>query len=428
MKQMTKLADILTEKGISKNEDKEIIVYGLTSGIELIFNITTTIALGFIFGMVIESLIFLISFSLIRTYAGGYHCKKAINCYLFSSGVVVLVLTIVKFSPKGNILVSSLMMLLIAIPIILRLAPVETETKPLDEVEQKHFRNKTIFHLAVEGIVIIILFLFKSYVLGYVICLGFLMSAMLVLLGYKQITNQRTKLKEETTMLKIKKLFSMALAVGVLASTTAFASNATAKIHTLYGDAKNQSFTISDESLTKEQSEQIAQERLDQISQSRQYRRSIYSYHDSVSAEKRVDYSDGVVKSSFDADLYVDGFPGYVVEISGESKDFWTGYNPIDADSINASDTFKYNTFGIAGLSISYPASAGVSFSAGTDSAVLSYPEHTDDFQYYHTFDGVSAETGVLGSITKYTHTHSTTMKFGNRTVSATCNDSTTVW
>ena len=36
------------EKEICKNEDKEIIIRGLISGIELIFNILTTIILGVI--------------------------------------------------------------------------------------------------------------------------------------------------------------------------------------------------------------------------------------------------------------------------------------------------------------------------------------------------------------------------------------------
>ena len=94
--QIIKLVDMFIEKEICKNEDKEIIIHGLTSGIELIFNILTRIILGFIFGLVIEILVFLISFSFICTYLGGYHYKSAINCYLFSSIVVVLVLFIVK--------------------------------------------------------------------------------------------------------------------------------------------------------------------------------------------------------------------------------------------------------------------------------------------------------------------------------------------
>lgn len=154
--QIIKLVDMFIEKEICKNEDKEIIIHGLISGIELIFNIVTTIILGFIFGLVIESLVFLISFSFIRTYSGGYHCKSAINCYLFSSMVVVLVLFIVKSTNIEYILIISMIMLLISIPIIFKFAPVETATKPLDDIEKKYFRNKVILHLYIELIVLII--------------------------------------------------------------------------------------------------------------------------------------------------------------------------------------------------------------------------------------------------------------------------------
>lgn len=230
-------------------------------------------------------------------------------------------------------------------------------------------------------------------------------------------------------MLKFKKVLACSLSITMLAamSTVAFASDAEAKRVILDGSGSNQSFTISDETLSKEQSEKIAQDILNNFKQ-RKGELSIYSYLDNVNAMKESSYSDGVVKSSFDCDLYVDGFPGYVVETSGSSRDFWTGSKPIEADSINSSDTFSYDTFGPAGLSISYPASAGADFSVGNKTAVLTYPEHTDDYKYYHTFDGVVAKTGVLGSITNYEHTHSTTMKFGNRTVTAVSTDSTIVW
>lgn len=182
-KQIERLTNVLIEKGISKPEDKEIVIFGLCTGIELFLNIITTIMLGLLFGMIFESILFLISFSFIRTYAGGYHCKKAISCYFLSSGIVVLVLSIVKFTPIGYILGISLIMLLISVPIISKLAPVETETKPLNEVERNYFKKKTILYLCVECVVITTLFLFKLYILGYIICLGITVSAILILFG-----------------------------------------------------------------------------------------------------------------------------------------------------------------------------------------------------------------------------------------------------
>lgn len=186
-KEFTQLADVLIEKEISKNEDRDIIIHGLSSGIELVFSVITTITLGFAFGLLVESLIFLISFSFIRTYAGGYHCQKAINCYFFSSGIVVLVLVIVKFTPTGYILATSLAMLTISVPIILKLSPMETETKPLDEVEKEHYRRITIQNLIIECLIISVLFVTGINKFAFVISLGVMVSAGVVVLQRKII-------------------------------------------------------------------------------------------------------------------------------------------------------------------------------------------------------------------------------------------------
>lgn len=86
----------------------------------------------------------------IRTYAGGYHCQKAINCYLMSSGVILLILGVVKFTPIEYMIIIGIIMLFVAIPILIKFAPMETPNKPLDEDEQKYYRKKMIIRLGIE--------------------------------------------------------------------------------------------------------------------------------------------------------------------------------------------------------------------------------------------------------------------------------------
>ncbi len=176
-KQMENLADVLIKSEISQGQDKDVIVYGLSAGMELALNILTTVILGVMFGLVLESLIFLGSFAFIRTYAGGYHCKKAINCYLMSNGFIILVLSVIKFTPEGYMFYLGVAMLLIAIPVLLKLAPVETPSKPLDEGEQKYYYKKTVVHLGIESAVIIILFLLKQNRFSFLGCIGIALSA-----------------------------------------------------------------------------------------------------------------------------------------------------------------------------------------------------------------------------------------------------------
>ena len=59
--------------------------------------------------------------------------------------VVVLVLFIVKSTNIEYILIISMIMLLISIPIIFKFAPVETATKPLDDIEKNISEIKSFY-------------------------------------------------------------------------------------------------------------------------------------------------------------------------------------------------------------------------------------------------------------------------------------------
>lgn len=81
----------------------------------------------------------------------------------------------------------SLLFLLVAISVILKFAPVGTDTKPLDGAEKKYLRQKVLIYLSIEFIAIIVLFDLDLYVLGYVISLGVIVSAVLVIFGHKKL-------------------------------------------------------------------------------------------------------------------------------------------------------------------------------------------------------------------------------------------------
>ncbi len=174
-------ADAIIAQGRHTEADREIIICGLSTAIKMTLNIITTIVLGILFGMIIESLLFLVSFAFLRTYSGGYHCEKALNCYLMSSGIVVLVLAIVKFTPEVYMPWIGIIILLISIPSLLKFAPVAAKHKPLDEIERKHYRRKTFIHLAIECIAVGCLFGFGFYDLGSLLALGIFSVTILVL-------------------------------------------------------------------------------------------------------------------------------------------------------------------------------------------------------------------------------------------------------
>ena len=57
------------------------------------------IIIGLLFNMICESIIFMVSYSILRIYAGGYHASTPIRCYLFSIVMIVAVLLLMKSIP-----------------------------------------------------------------------------------------------------------------------------------------------------------------------------------------------------------------------------------------------------------------------------------------------------------------------------------------
>jgi accessory gene regulator B len=141
IKQVDKLTKVLIDRKIITVDNREIVNYGLSTGVELILNIITTLVIGLIFDMVLESIVFVLPFASIRVYAGGYHLRKVLNCYFISNGIVVLVLLTVKMTPKEYLGSISFILLAISIPIILKFAPIGTANKPLSNYEKECFRK-----------------------------------------------------------------------------------------------------------------------------------------------------------------------------------------------------------------------------------------------------------------------------------------------
>ncbi|MEA1976135.1 MAG: accessory gene regulator B family protein [Bacillota bacterium] len=188
LKQVDRFSDVLIDQEIITIENKDLIVYGLSTGIELILNILTIIALGFVLDMLLESILFVISFAFIRVYAGGYHLKKVLNCYLLSSGIVALALLAVKFTPKEYMILISLLLLVISIPIILKFAPMGTPNKPLGNDEKKYYRKKVLDHMGIELIFIFVLFLLGMRIAILLISLSIFISSFLIVISvYEKI-------------------------------------------------------------------------------------------------------------------------------------------------------------------------------------------------------------------------------------------------
>lgn len=176
-----KLEDNLT----IKSEDREIYRYGIQQGLTIILNLITTLVIGLICGMVWQSVVFMVFYIPLRSFAGGYHEKTPERCYVFSIVLMFAILLAMRFASFTE-LICSIILLVSSVSIVL-LAPVEDRNKPLDELEQKVYRKRALLIWASELIVAFVCMLFGQMHLA--ICLTMTMVVMAIMLSLGQLKN-----------------------------------------------------------------------------------------------------------------------------------------------------------------------------------------------------------------------------------------------
>ncbi len=143
-----KIGNNLVQSGVIKEEDAEIYIYGINQILVSVLNVSSALIIGLIFGVFYEAAVFMVAYIPLRSFAGGYHAKTPLRCYVFS----VMMLIIVSISMKYIYIMEWIcgMILLVAALIIIVLSPVEDANKPLDIVELSVYKKRTIFILSVE--------------------------------------------------------------------------------------------------------------------------------------------------------------------------------------------------------------------------------------------------------------------------------------
>ncbi|MBR4101849.1 MAG: accessory gene regulator B family protein [Oscillospiraceae bacterium] len=180
----------LEKQRVILSEDREIYRFGIQQGLNLVLNLLTTIAIGLLCGMLWESVLFMLFYMPLRRYAGGYHAKTHLRCYLYSVLMITMVLLAIKFLPLGKFICSCLM--LAGGIVIVLFAPIEDANKPLDGVEQRIFRKRTWSILFIESC-----FFIFSLVVQLKMCYGTISFAIISLASLVMIGKIKNAVQNE---------------------------------------------------------------------------------------------------------------------------------------------------------------------------------------------------------------------------------------
>lgn len=164
-------------------EDEAFYSYGFRQGAVLLLNIITMLCIGWLMGMVKETIIFMLAYLPLRRMAGGYHARTQLRCYLLGIVLTVSVLLAVKLLPWNW--VADSVLLIIASMVVIWQAPLEDCNKPLDEAERIAYGQQTRKLLIAEIVVYMGLTALKQSTLSQVLAASLVALAIMLLLGNK---------------------------------------------------------------------------------------------------------------------------------------------------------------------------------------------------------------------------------------------------
>lgn len=166
---------------IVNSEDKELYTYGLRQGALMLLNILTILIVGKIFGMMWQSVVFMVTYIPLRTYAGGYHARTQLKCYISSVVLIVAVLLAIRFIPWTNLIMITIS--IISGLIIYILSPMEDSNKPLDAAEVKVYGRKARMILGFEFGALILLIILRVKNMAACLSVSLLSLSMMLICG-----------------------------------------------------------------------------------------------------------------------------------------------------------------------------------------------------------------------------------------------------
>lgn len=168
---------------LTREEELEIIEYGLECIKANIIGIFIIFLIGIIFDVLLESMIFGIFFFLQRRYTGGYHADTKGRCCIVSVFLITISMFFIKYNDNKTF--TFLALQTFNIIIIYLLAPVGTANRVLDAVEIAVFRKKARVIGSISYVLVCYFYLSScfriansigasNYLIGYLLISGYL--------------------------------------------------------------------------------------------------------------------------------------------------------------------------------------------------------------------------------------------------------------
>lgn len=130
----------MIREGIVPAEDKEIYLFGIKELFSQAFTYSVMFAIGLSFHMVIEAMVFVVTYRALRIYAGGYHAATQFRCYVLTFGMIIAAMMLIRWISISEI--ALLLGIVVFGGMIYYMSPSEHKNKPLSQNEKKVYKQK----------------------------------------------------------------------------------------------------------------------------------------------------------------------------------------------------------------------------------------------------------------------------------------------
>ncbi|MCM1166500.1 MAG: accessory gene regulator B family protein [Lachnospiraceae bacterium] len=176
-----RIGNDLVRSNVIEADDAEIYIYGINQILVSVINVSSALIIGLLFGTILEIVVFMAAYIPLRSFAGGFHAKTPLRCYIYSLIMLIIVSMGLKYlhiEIWGYYAVLSASVL-----IVLALSPVEDKNKPLDDLEYKVYKKRAIIIAAVELVISVLLKLIGLDNLFIAVVYSFVVLGFMLIIG-----------------------------------------------------------------------------------------------------------------------------------------------------------------------------------------------------------------------------------------------------
>ena len=204
VEQAQKLTDHLCRQQIIKEEEKSIYYFCFEVVISTIYFWLIALALAVLSGQIVESVLYLTAFTLMRSAAGGYHAASHWRCLTMSAASMTIFFAVELMVPESWLVIVMPVLGLYTVYLIGRFAPIDHPNNPFTAEERQRNRRKSWLYLGLMSVCLVLLWAVGKTHLAFCLLLGLAQAAAalnIAILKHQGGENDEERLDESTGLI-----------------------------------------------------------------------------------------------------------------------------------------------------------------------------------------------------------------------------------